>query len=79
MKRVLLTILFIGAALVYAAICLHSVQEIHYLKSFFPGKFTVEEAFYASAVELVKVVIIGIPILAIMALCAFFLGKEGRK
>jgi hypothetical protein len=36
------------------AICYHSIEEIHYLKSFFPGEFTVEEAFYASAVELIK-------------------------
>ncbi|HSL92257.1 MAG TPA: hypothetical protein VK863_06375 [Candidatus Limnocylindrales bacterium] len=46
-----------------SAVCWHSVEEIHYLKSFYPKEFSVQEAFYASAVELVKVVIIGLPFL----------------
>ncbi len=53
----------------YAAICLHSIEEIHYLKSIFPKKFTVEEAFYASAIELIKVIIIGIPFVLALTLC----------
>ena len=53
----------------YSAICLHSIEEIHYLKSFFPGKFTVEEAFYASAIELIKVLILGIPFVLALTLC----------
>ena len=52
----------------YSAICLHSIEEIHYLKSFFPGKFTVEEAFYASTIELIKVFIIGIPFALVLTL-----------
>ena len=42
-------------------ICWHSLEEIHYLKTFYPKQFTVEEAFYASAVELLKVIIISLP------------------
>lgn len=54
---------------VFAAVCLHSVDEIHYLKSFFPTDFTVEEAFDAAAMELIKVIIIGLPILLIIGIC----------
>ena len=36
---------------VIAAVSWHSVEEIHYLKTFYPKQFTVEEAFYASGVE----------------------------
>ena len=57
--------ILIGAAIVIsifivAAVCRHSVEEIHYLKKFYPKQFSVEEVFYASAVELVKVIIIPI-------------------
>ena len=52
----------------YSAICFHSIEEIHYLKSFFPNKFTVEEAFYASAIELIKVIIIGMPFVLVLTL-----------
>lgn len=51
------------------ALCYHSIEEIHYLKSFFPDEFTVREAFYASAMELIKVAIAGVPLVVIIALC----------
>jgi len=57
------------------AVCLHSLEEIHYLKSFFPRTFTVQEACYASLVELIKVVIIALPLLAAIAVCLFFLRR----
>jgi hypothetical protein len=63
---------------VYAAVCLHSVEEIHYLKSFFPERFTVEEAYYASLVELIKVVIIGVPLLPALAACLALAAGEGK-
>ena len=47
---------------VIAAVSWHSVEEIHYLKTFYPKQFTVEEAFYASGVELIKVILIGLPL-----------------
>jgi hypothetical protein len=47
--------------LIVSAVCWHSVEEIHYLKSFYPRQFSVEEAFYASAVELIKIIIISFP------------------
>jgi hypothetical protein len=53
--------------LIISAVCWHSVKEIHYLKSFYPRQFSVEEAFYASVVELVKIIIISLPFLIIIA------------
>ena len=71
MKSATRSVLNVGIVLVviaYIAVCLHSVDEIHYLKSFFPKQFTVEEAFYAAAIELIKVIIIGLPILVILGI-----------
>ena len=45
------------------------MEEIHYLKSFFPARFTVEEACYASIVELVKIAIITVPVPVVIATC----------
>jgi hypothetical protein len=64
------------AALAFAAVtavCLHSLEEIHYLKSFFPPDFTVQEAFYAAMIELIKVMIIAIPLILVIAIALFFL------
>ena len=71
MKSATRTLLNVGIGLVvfaYLAVCLHSVEEIHYLKSFFPKQFTVEQAFYAAAIELIKVIIIGLPLLVILGI-----------
>ena len=52
----------VGVSIVFvSAVSWHSVQEIHYLKSFYPQQFSVQDAFWASAVELIKVLIISIP------------------
>jgi len=63
---------------VISAVCWHSVEEIHYLKTFFPRQFSVEEAFYASGVELIKVVIISVPFIGIIiiGLCLFLFYKR---
>lgn len=74
--RILLSILVVLALAAVTAVCLHSLQEIHYLKSFFPRSFTVQEAFYAGALELMKVVIIGIPLVLGIAVCLFFLRRH---
>ena len=63
-------LVFIALAAI-TAVCLHSLEEIHYLKSFFPSSFTVQEAFYAAALELIKVVIITIPLVLVIAVCLF--------
>jgi len=51
-----------GLLIFISLVSFHSVQEIHYLKSFYPSTFTVEEAYYASVIELVKVFLISFPI-----------------
>ena len=63
---------------IIAAVCWHSVEEIHYLKSFYPRRFSVQEAFYASSVELVKVVIISLPLSLIIAAALYCL-RHFRK
>jgi hypothetical protein len=61
MSHVLILAATAISVIVVSAVCWHSVEEIHYLKSFYPGQFSVEEAFYASGVELIKVLIITVP------------------
>ncbi len=58
---------------VIAAASWHSVEEIHYLKTFYPKQFTVEEAFYASGVELIKVILIGLPLFLVMGVGLYLL------
>jgi hypothetical protein len=76
------TILTLSAAILgvvlFSAVCWHSVKEIHYLKSFFPKQFSVQEAYYATAIELMKVIIIGLPILLVIAVSLYFF-KHGNK
>lgn len=74
--RVFLIVLVTLSVATIAAGCLHSIEEIHYLKSFFPRSFTVQEAFFASAVELIKVIIITIPLLLVLAVSLFFLRQR---
>jgi hypothetical protein len=62
-----------------AAVCWHSVGEIHYLKSFFPGKFSVEEAYYASLVELIKIAIICFPVIVIIGISLFMMRYFDNK
>jgi len=61
---------FVGIAVI-SAVCWHSVEEIHYLKSFFPKQFTVQEAYYASKIELIKVAIICFPVLVIIGISLY--------
>ena len=67
--RLFLNSLIVIGVIGFSAICLHSVEEIHYLKSFFPRTFTVSESFYAAGIELIKIIIIGLPIMLIIVVC----------
>lgn len=67
------------AIAIVSAVCWHSVGEIHYLKAFYPKQFSVEEAFYASAVELVKVLIIAIPFCLLIAISLYLLRHFDKK
>jgi len=70
---VLLMSIIVVCLIIISAVCWHSVEEIHYLKSFFPKQFTVEEAYYASKVELVKIAIISFPLILIIGISLYFL------
>ena len=72
LQIVIMLVIALGIA-VFSAICWHSIEEIHYLKSFFPNTFTVEEAMYASIIELIKILIIGFPFFLIIGLGLFWL------
>ena len=65
-KKLLLSLAIVVSIVIVAAVCWHSLEEIHYLKSFYPKRFTVEEAFYASGVELIKVFVIGVPFFLVL-------------
>ncbi len=70
----------IGMAVI-AATSWHSVEEIHYLKTFYPDHFTVEEVFYAGGVELIKIVLIGLPLFIMIGvgLCLLWYLKKDTK
>ena len=72
-KKLLLSLATVVSILIVAAVCWHSLEEIHYLKSFYPKRFTVEEAFYASGVELIKVFVIGVPFFLVIWVSLYLL------
>ena len=77
-KKYILWAIVIICLLTIFSVSKHSVDEIHYVKRFYPPVFTVEEAYYASKVELIKVVIISVP-LAVLAFVALFMLKRKKK
>lgn len=77
--RILLIFTIIVSLLAILAVSWHSINEIHYLKSFYPAKFTVEEAFYATWVELLKVHIISLPLIVIIIISFYLLWLFGKK
>lgn len=74
--RILTFALVVLALAVIFAVCLHSLEEIHYLKTFFPRTLTVQEAFYAGALELVKVAIISLPLVLVIGIALFLLCRR---
>ena len=77
--RLLLVAAIVIGIVIVSAVCWHSVGEIHYLKTFYPRQFSVEEAFYASAVELVKVLIIALPFILLIAISIYLLRHFSKK
>lgn len=77
--RYLLAAVIILSLLAISAASWHSVEEIHYLKTFYPARFTVEEAFWASLVELIKIHIIAMPLVAVIVLCLYLLGSMNKR
>ncbi|MFQ5585619.1 MAG: hypothetical protein ACE5GF_02170 [Thermodesulfobacteriota bacterium] len=82
MKRslpLLLIGIIVVSILIIFAVSWHSLEEIHYLKTFYPGQFTVEEALYAALVEFIKVHIISLPFVLIILVCLslWWLSRRG--
>jgi len=77
--RVLSLVLIVAGLAVISGICWHSVEEIHYLKSFFPKQFTVQEAYFASKIELMKIAIICFPVLIIIGISLYLLHYYRRE
>jgi Na+-driven multidrug efflux pump len=78
-RRFLVLAAILISLAVIAAASWHSVQEIHYLKSFYPREFSVREAFYASGVELIKVILIALPLMIVIAAGLYWLKGAGRN
>jgi hypothetical protein len=49
-------------ALAIVGVAWHSIWEIHYLKSFYPAVFSMQEAFYATLIEWVKFLLTTVPL-----------------
>ena len=71
--------IIIFGVVILSAVCWHSVGEIHYLKSFFPKGFSVEGAYYASVVELIKVIIIALPIIMVIGISLYVLRHFNKE
>ncbi len=69
----ILSVTIVICLTVISIVSFHSVSEIHYLKSFYPGQFSVSDAAYAAVVELVKVVLIAFPLVLTMLVCLFLI------
>jgi len=65
--RGLILLVITLSMVVVAASSWHSVEEIHYLKTFYPQQFTVQDVFYASGVELIKVFFIALPLFLVIS------------
>jgi hypothetical protein len=71
--RIFLLAVVTVCLIVVSAVSFHSVQEIHYLKSFYPGSFSVSDAASAAVVELIKVSLVALPLFLIVLVCLFLL------
>ena len=64
-----LLVVTVAAIVIIATVSLHSVWEIHYLKSFYPSHFTVSEVGWAAVVELIKVALVSLPLVLVISVC----------
>ncbi len=71
--KILLWAVIAASLVIITAVSWHSVEEIHYLKTFYPKSFTVEESFYATLVEFIKIHIISLPLVVIIVLSLYLL------
>ena len=75
-EKVIFIAIIITSLLFITAVAFHSVQEVHYLKSFYPEEFTVEEAKDASIVEFVKVSLISLPLILLIIISLVILKNK---
>jgi len=61
------------------AVSWHSVEEIHYLKGFYPSEFTVSEALQAALVELIKILLIALPLIVTIAIALYLIALNRRQ
>ena len=71
--RIVLLAVVTVCLLAVSAVSFHSVEEIHYLKSFYPEHFSVSDAASAAVVELIKVSLVAFPLFLIVLVCLFLL------
>jgi len=76
---IFLVAVIVAGVVIFSAVCWHSVGEIHHLKSFFPKGFNVEGAYYASVVELIKVIIIALPIIMVIGISLYVLRHFNKE
>ena len=77
-KKYILWAIIIICLFTIFGVAKHSVDEIHYLKRFYPPEFTVEEAYYASKVELIKVIITSVPLVVLIFTALYYLKKRKK-
>ena len=77
-KKYILWAIVIICLLTIFGVSKHSIDEIHYMKHFYPTVFTVEEAYYASKVELIKVIITSIPFVVLIFTAIFMFGRRKK-
>jgi hypothetical protein len=69
MSGFLRLVIVLGLLVGFGAVAWHSLGEIHYLKTFYPARFSVQDAFYAAWVEVAKLIVVGLPLgISVMAL-----------
>lgn len=73
MPRPLLTAVIAVCMALIGAFSFLSIREIDNFKSSYPESLTVEEAFYASLVEFIRIHIISLPLVAAILLCLYAL------
>ena len=78
-KSFSLLILVTASMVVVISASWHSLEELHFLKSFYPDSFSVADVFYASAVELIRVMIISLPFCLVIWVSLHLLGLSREK
>ncbi|UFS68706.1 hypothetical protein LPW11_12380 [Geomonas sp. RF6] len=75
-----IAVMIVVGILFLAGVCWHSVGEIHYLKTFYPSSFNIDQAYEATRIEAIKVGIIAFPVIVAIAAGLYVLKNfSGRR